>query len=218
MAGNWPDELPAEQQLAVSYCGADIRDALQSALHLDAHLARLVAKGSEPILAQIRLAWWRDQLRLPSEQRATGEPILEFIGPSWHGREAALVALVDGWEELTSGPALEGGAIERFAHARAGVLEAVAGIACLPALATQCRNAGLRWALADFAMHTSNQDEQSCARKLASAVERPGRLPRHFRGIALLEGLATRSLRNGAPLLSGRLGALAALRLGLFGR
>jgi hypothetical protein len=39
-----------------------------------------------------------------------------------------------------------------------------------------------------------------------------------LRGIAVLRGLSRRALDRGEPLMEGRGGAVAAMRLGLFGR
>jgi phytoene synthase len=76
------------------------------------------------------------------------------------------------------------------------------------------------WALGDLAANLSDPVERALV--LAVAKEETGYTPlggRSLRPLAILGGLGRRALaKGGAPLLDGRRAALAALRLGLFGR
>lgn len=93
------ETLPAIQRLALAYAPARTRDATLALLALDGRLAGVLRSASEPMLAQIRLAWWRDILGREAAERPSGEPLVALLEP-W-GREAGeLVALVDGWEQL----------------------------------------------------------------------------------------------------------------------
>ncbi|WP_095011058.1 hypothetical protein [Tsuneonella mangrovi] len=212
------EPLPPERNLALAYMDGQLRPAASAAFALDARLAALVAQASEPLLAQMRLAWWRDQLRLKPSERALGEPLLAAFGQHWTGQEGVLLAMVDAWEELLGDAPLPKSAIARFAEGRAQAFAALARLAAMDRWAADCVRAAQRWTLADFALHTGNGEERDLARALATEFDRPKRLPRQLRGLAILESLATRSLANGRPLMEGRSGAMLALRVGLFGR
>lgn len=78
-----------------------------------------------------------------------------------------------------------------------------------------------QWALADLALHLSARPEAGLARGLAleGGRERPARLPRALRPLAVLRGLTLRALRRGScEVLDGPGAMIAALRIGLAGR
>ncbi len=215
-----PGELPLIERLVLAYAPASSRPAFLCLLTLDHRLAQIVSQASEPLLAQMRLAWWRDELSKPSERRPIGEPLLAAIGEVWSGEDNALLALVNGWEELLAEPPLPAAAAENFANGRAAGFTAVAKIAGEPDCEAAVSLAARRWALADLAAKTSDMDEK--AEVVATGLDlgdAPIRLPRAMRPLLVLDGLARASLAaGGAPLMQGRRNMLAAMRLGLFGR
>jgi phytoene synthase len=78
----------------------------------------------------------------------------------------------------------------------------------------------MRWACADLAAGLGDPEERALALEAARGLgsERIG-LSRGLRTLAVLDGLARRSLaRGGGPLLSGLPSGLLAIRLGLAGR
>lgn len=188
-------------------------------LALDRRLSRIVSNASEPLLAQMRLAWWRDELARPAAQRPHGDAVLDAIGVHWAGSEGVLAALVDGWEAMLGEPPLMPSAAKSFANARSIPIAHLAGPYQSDAW-LRSHAAATRWAMADASAHVSNSEERQCFVKLG--LERAatvGRIPRALRGLAVLEGLALRALRaGGAPLMQGRGAALLAMRLGIFGR
>lgn len=208
------DELPLPQRLAASYAPAKLGKRWRAFLLLDARLAGFVANASEPMLAQMRLAWWRDMLAKPIDDRPQGDPLLEAIGALFEGRETQLTAMVDGWERIIADPPLTDGAIDEFADGRATAISAIS------AKARVVSNAARAWALTDLAVHTSDPSERF--RILARArgfADRAEPVDRDLRPLAVLFALARRSLRNGGtPLLQGRSAILLAFRVGLFGR
>lgn len=210
--------LPPPQRIAVAYTPPAAREPLAALLALDAHLGRLVAGSSEPMLGQIRLAWWREELAKPPEARARGNPELEMLGARWAGEEDALIGLVDGWERLLGAAPLPAEAIAAFAAGRGGGIAAFAKLVGSRQRSEDAAAAGRRWALANLAERVSDAREREDCRSLFAASGRPPRLPRMLRGLTVLEGLATRAIARREPLMAGRGGALAALRLGLFGR
>ncbi|WP_182849666.1 squalene/phytoene synthase family protein [Pelagerythrobacter aerophilus] len=212
--------LPLPQRLALNYAPERIRAQTAALFALDARLGELVAKANEPLLAQLRLAWWRDELSKPQEERARGDPILDTLGETWPGEEHALIRLIDGWEQLVGAAPLPGSALESFADGRAGAFAALARLAGEPSAEEIARDAGRVWALADLAARVSDDQERQTACRLAEGQEhRFPRLPRALRPLAVLRGLAHRALLlGGAPLVTGRRDILAALRLGMIGR
>jgi 15-cis-phytoene synthase len=208
--------VPTEQRLALAYAGSGQHPVLLGFFALDARLAAIVRGASEPLLGQVQLAWWRDQLALPSELRPRGEPLLALLG-AWQGEGASLSALVDGWELLLDSGPLDRTALAAHAEARARGWAALARLAGAPAHADEAQRAGRNWAAVDLAMRLGQGDEHAAARALAEQQDwRPLRLPRSLRPLAVLHGLARRR-RGQAELLDGPLALGAALRLGLFG-
>ncbi len=215
-----PDELSLPLRLAVSYAPASIRHATLGLMVLDQRLANFVRQAHEPILAQMRIAWWRDELAKPPANRSKGDPLLEVIGQFWRGEEAVLLGLVDGWEQLLSEPPLTADIIDGFVDARAEAFVALARISKSVTRQQAVRVAAKRWALADLSANLSRPVERDAAITAARALgdERMD-LPRTMRPLAVLDGLARKSIRRGGtPLLGDRWAALHAIRLGLFGR
>ncbi len=94
------EQFPPEQHLALAYTPAGLRPKLAALLAFDQRLARIASSGTEPALAQMRLAWWRETLTKPVPDRPQGDAVLDALGQHWTGGEAELIALVDGWEIL----------------------------------------------------------------------------------------------------------------------
>lgn len=212
------EALPPERRIALALTHASLRPALHALLALDARLGGLVTRTREPLLGQIRLAWWRERLSETPPGRPQGDPLLDAIAAAWPGSPALLVALVDGWEELLGPAPLPSESLARFAAGRGASLVALADLAGAGTRPAAIAAAGKRWALADFAGRSSHSGERAAALALAAAIPPPEPLPRALRGIAVLDGLAARAVARGEPLLAGRGAALAALRLGMFGR
>jgi phytoene synthase len=208
--------LPTEQRLALAYAGAAQRAVFLGFFALDARLAGIVRGASEPLLGQLQLAWWRDQLALPVEKRPRGEPLLAVLA-EWRGEQKALSDLVDGWELLLAESRLEVAALASHGQARAGAMAAAARLLGAGRHADEARRAGLGWALADLAGRLGQGEESAGARELAAQQDwNTARLPRSLRPLTVLYGLARRG-RGAKELLDGPLALGAALRLGLFG-
>ncbi|MFN2100632.1 hypothetical protein [Altererythrobacter sp. MF3-039] len=193
------------------------RLAFATLLALDQRLARIVSQATEPMLAQIRLAWWRDELAKPLEMRLTGDAVLDAIGESWRGEEAALSALVDAWELLLIEPPLPDHIADKFVQGRAEPFAAHAKVAA-PHYVGGATDAATIWAAMDAAIHASDASERSAFRARTLKLDLPN-LPKSLRGLVVLAGLSRRTaLRDEPILMAGRGGAVAALRLGIFGR
>ncbi|TMM49946.1 hypothetical protein [Qipengyuania marisflavi] len=206
----------------VALASAKARDALVLAplLAMDARLSRIVAQVREPLLAQMRLAWWRDELGKPAADRPKGDAVLGAFGIHCTGLEPAAIALVNGWEALLDDPPLSAAAATSFADGRGALLVGFSNISGLSADADEAARAGRLWAMGELASLSSEPDERAQALALADTDAHPAlHLPSRLRPVAVLGGLSRRAiLRGGAPLLGDRMSPLAALRLGLLGR
>lgn len=168
-------------------------------------MAGVVREAREPVLAQIRLAWWRERLAEPADKRPTGEPLLALLGH----HAAAFGPLVDGWEALLGEAPLPKSALSDFAEGRARALGGLADVLGIPQEPSE--RAGRSWALADLATRLGDLEELANVAVLKAETQGFPRLPRAMRPLVVLHGLASRS-RNGPIAL------LTAMRLGILGR
>ena len=199
------------QRLALAYASARARLPTLALLALDVRLAGIVRHSHEPMLAQLRLAWWREQLKSDAANWPAGEPLLAAL-KSWQGRHGALTALVDGWELLTGPAPLDPSALDGFAEARGDAFVALAEVAGARDDPDKVRALGRAWALTDLATNVAHPDEREAARVLAEAARAP-RVTRTMRPLTVLHGLAQRRRQGLSPT-----SLLAAMRLGLLGR
>ncbi len=96
-------QLPPPANLAVAYTPVAFRHAFALLLQLDARFADIVRKAREPMIAQIKLAWWRDAFTAEPALRPKGEPLLQSLGACGDViSPSALQDLVSAWE-LTLG-------------------------------------------------------------------------------------------------------------------
>lgn len=199
------ESLSPVHRLALSYAPTAARAMWLGLLALDTRLAQVVREAREPMLAQIRLAWWRERLAEPAAKRPAGEPLLALLGD----HAAAFAPLVDGWEALLGEAPLPAGSLQAFADGRARALGGLAVL--LGAAGDPAERTGRRWALTDLAARLSHPDERAEVAALLAAAPPPADLPRAMRPLVVLHGLASRD-RNGPITL------LTAMRLGILGR
>ncbi len=204
-------KLPDWAPIVLASANNRLRPILTSALLLDSKLARLALSGDEPALAQLKLAWWRDELQMErcSSMVLPPDPLLASLLRTWTTSKASLVALVDGWEELVGSPPWEPSAVNAFASGRAALFEGLTSLlGCtdyLPAAAAH----GEMWARADF-MHFSSKGSER--------IPILPSLPRELRPLAIIGKLSARAIkRGGRPLFGDRLSPFVALRLRIFG-
>ncbi|MEM6585279.1 MAG: hypothetical protein AAF692_05950 [Pseudomonadota bacterium] len=212
--------LPDEARLALAYTPEFLRGPLRIFFEFDARLARLVTATSEPMLGQVRLAWWRDTLGMAVSERPRGDEVLDAIGQHWVGAEDALVALVNGWENMLTEPPMSKEAVLAFADGRG---QALAGLNFFggggEATVKNLRETGRLWALADAASHLPQGGERDIFVSLGLSIAPTSALAAPYKGVAVLAALAVRSIQaGGKPLMAGRGAALVALRAGILGR
>ncbi|MDB5726253.1 MAG: hypothetical protein JWQ16_3007 [Novosphingobium sp.] len=207
------DSLPAVQRVALAYALPSSRKAWLGLLALDTRLAQLVRETREPMLGQIRLAWWRERLAEAPAKRPKGEPLLALLGDS-----ERLLPLIDAWEAMLGAAPLPRTTIAEFAEGRGQALAGLAAALGHPAAVADTAQLGRSWALADLGLRLSHPEERAHAAALIAAEgHHHPRLPREMRPLVVLHGLAVRDLRRGND--EAGMGALfATLRLGIFGR
>lgn len=212
--------LPTAQRMAIAYTPSGCRMQTAVLLALDSQLAAFMASSGEPLLKQMRLAWWRDSLEQSPKQRPRGNTLLDCIGQCWPGEEGALVSLVNGWEMLL---AEWNGGREAMPAFGDGRVHAFCGLGRLLGVRESDEDIALaarRWSYFDLVEHLSDEGERADALVAASALPQiPITLPRALRSLAILDGLARRALRLGnIRLIGDRFSPLAAMRLGILGR
>ena len=201
--------LPAERRLALAYAPARSRPLWRGLFVLDQRLGAVAAAQREPMLAQIKLAWWREQMAKPATARARGEPVLALLD-AWGDAAGDLQPLVDSWELLLGDQSLSSASASQIAEQRSAVCQALAVQLGLPGLAPNIGHAAQGWALADLAALTG-------APALAAQHDWAAlKLPRDLRPLAVLYGLARRS-RGRTALMPGPRAGLRAVRLGILG-
>lgn len=213
------DSLPTAQRVALGYASRTRFACFSSIFALDAHCGHLLRHSKEPMLAQMRLAWWREALARPVEDWPRGNPLFEHLSV-WAGEEQALIRLVEGWEYLTGEAPLPAAEFEHFAARRADAFVGLARLIGAQEYASSCRAAAYRWAVADLCQGLTHPEERDHALSIARALDpSPIRLPRALRPLGVLDTLARLAIRRGGgPLFADRHAAAVALRYGLIGR
>jgi phytoene synthase len=184
-------ELAPPERLAVAYAPAAARPLWIALLALDQRLSRAVREASEPLIAQLKLAWWRDRLRTTAAQWPAGEPLLALLRP-FDGEREALEALVDAWEGTIARENKEA-ELAALAAARSGAVGALGRVIGCKADPGPVMALARQWTYP------------------GAEAGRSDRLPRALRPLVILANL---------PALSqGGLPALARIvRLGMVGR
>lgn len=211
------DRLGRAPRLALAYAPTSRRALVAALLVLDEQFAGFVRNASEPVLAQMRLAWWRDRFAQDPSDWPQGNPLLaQFADLGLEARH--LGGVVDGWEHVLDERPLGEDQIAAHARGRASGWAALANHFDHPESAPAAERAAMRWTLVDFAWHIAEEEERGTALAAARTLARAVKLPRALRTAGVLGGLAARSLETGRPPLSRASDMTAALRIGLFGR
>ncbi len=206
------ETLPLAHRLALSYAPGSNRKPVLALLALEARLSAILRQRGEAIIAQMKLAWWRDRFAEDVAQWPLGEPLLDLLR-GWPGDRAVLGRLVDGWEVLLE-ERLDRALIQDFASSRAGAWSELGSSAADEIAARQ-------YALADLALHLEPGHERSEADALLGDARAKGQpaCSRKLRPLAVLRALALRARdRDSAELLDGPAAMALAFRVGIVGR
>ena len=212
-------DLDPDRHLVLAYAPARARPALEALWRLDVTLGAVVAGAREKMVARIRLAWWREALERLDTALPPAEPVLQALAGSVlpAGVEgAALAAMEEGWSVLLDEGPLDATALQSFAARRGGLLFRYS--ADLLGATADVEPAGARWALVDFARHSSRPEEAATAMRLAAGIAEPPAWPKTLQPLAMLSLLARRDLAQGGPPFErqggpGRMARLLAYRL-----
>ena len=168
-------DLDPDRRLALAYVPAARRAALEALWRLDVTLGSVLATGREPLISQIRLAWWREALEKLDREPPPAEPVLEArratssppasAAPSWRrwrraGRRSCRPSR---WEPDE---------LQLYAAARGGRLFALSA-RLLGADEPGVAAAGEAWALVDLARRSGNPAEAE--RRSGRRAGAPGR-------------------------------------------
>lgn len=184
-----------ERTLALTYAPVEARQSLAALLSLDDALASLLRTTTEPAVAQIRFAWWRERLAELGGTVTPAIPVLQVVADHVVAlgiSGSRLVGIVEGWEVLIEAERLDRDTLSQFAQKRGGTLFAIgaelSGSKAFP-------EAGQGWALSDLVSHLTAQSEAELAREMAlQALDRPFRWPRRARALGALALIARMDL------------------------
>ena len=195
-------DLDPDRRLALAYGPARARAALEALWRLDVTLGAVLAGKREPMVARIRLAWWREALERLDTAPPPPEPVLQSVAahvlPAGIAG-ASLAAMEEGWSILLAEESLDAEALQAYARLRGGLL--FRHSARLLGAAGEVESAGARWALVDLARHSTNPGEAAAALKAAAGLAPEPAWPRALRALAMLSLLARRDLeRAPSPL------------------
>jgi phytoene synthase len=94
-------DIAPPTRLAITYAPAHIQPAFTLMLQFDMRFADILRKAREPMIAQIKMAWWRDAFAKAPHLRPTGEPLLQALNETeGYIPLSALEALASAWETL----------------------------------------------------------------------------------------------------------------------
>ena len=195
-------DLDPERRLVLAYVPSARRGALETLWRLDVTLASVLVTGREPLISQIRLAWWREALEKLDRELPPAEPMLEAVARDLLPAGvtgAELAGLEQGWAMLLSPETLSTGDLSAYAAERGGRLFALSARLLVGDLADVAA-AGEAWALVDLARRSGQQPEARAALDLAAGRAVPGSWPARLRPLGMLAALARRDAQRGLPL------------------
>ena len=187
------DALSPPSRLALAYAKGPVRPFLELLLNLDNRLAAIVGNGKEPLIGQMRMAWWRDVITKTAEQRPQGDPLLArltaldgtAIGDAV---QAAMLKLVEAWDMLLANAAWTPDVLHAHAHAKAkaifGGFADIMGVEVPDAAA--CIHAGEYWAYSGLLQHCQTAAQYDAVSAALVAQVAPHRLRRKMRPLAIL--------------------------------
>ncbi len=190
--------LDPDRNLALAYAKARDRSLYKALFLLDERLGRCVASARDPMLAQIRLAWWRDALLGLHERDQDRDPLLstlKILSADGGFDVTSLAAMVDGWEYLLQELPLLDDHLVRFAELRGGQLFSLLSGCDDP----HVRDAAQLWALVDVSRRLRCDVTVRRALVLASSRSTQGlalRFDTRHRPLAILARFAERDCQG----------------------
>jgi phytoene synthase len=193
--------LDPDRTLALSYVPTARRAAVGALWYLDAALGAVVSGGKEPMIARIKLAWWREALERLDHAPPPAEPTLEAAAVYLLPRGlsgAELSAMEGGWTVLLGEDALSAEELQAYAAERGATLFRLTARLLGAEVSSEQVEAGQCWALADLARH-SGEPDSGAALAAARGLVREEKWPSTLRPLGMLAILAARDVRADVP-------------------
>ena len=194
--------LDHDRALALAYVPAAHRSAVEALWRLDATLSAVLSTGREPVISQIRLAWWRESLEKLDHEPPPAEPVLRAAASSLLPAGitgAALSEMESGWALLLSPDPLGPDDLAAYAAQRGGLLFRFTAQLLGAELPQGGEAAGGAFALVDLARHSANEADSEAALAAARATDWSRHWPAPLRPLGMLAALARRDLDPGRP-------------------
>ena len=113
-------EIDPPVRLAVTYVPVRFRFAFALLLRVDKRFAAIVRAARDPMIAQIKMAWWREAFEKAPHLRPKGEPLLNALNEVGDVIPLpALEALIAAWEPLLGSEPWSQQVIDRHTEFRA---------------------------------------------------------------------------------------------------
>jgi len=197
-------ELDADRALALTYIPSKWRPAVEALWRLDAALGAVLAGGREPLISQIKLAWWRDSLEKLDQAKPPAEPVLQAaardilpLGVSG----ADLSELEQGWTGLLSPDPLTDEELASYAARRGALLFRLSGAILGHQLSPEMERGGEAWALVDLARHSNAADAAAAFEAARERADARVHWPSRLRPLGMLAALARRDINRGVAEL-----------------
>jgi 15-cis-phytoene synthase len=181
------DIIDPAKRLALTYAKDDSRAVLTTLLMFDLRVSQIMSKVSEPLIGQMRMAWWRDALMKPAQDRPKGEPLFQELASLQHNIAPPLIHLVDAWSALLAAEEWNNDVLAQYAYNRSqGIFGGFAGVLGIPDdMRTKLINIGERWALVDL-LSFAKTSQQADAINACLPKAPDHRVPRAVRALSML--------------------------------
>jgi phytoene synthase len=202
------EPIGADRELALLHTPAQMRPAFEALWALDAAMGDVVARSTEPALAAVKLAWWRERLEELDSGTPPAEPRLQDAARELVPRAisgARLAGLEAGWAALLQ-PEVDAAAVGE----RGALLFAI-GRELLGGSDERLADAGALYALASVGRRGVPELFEPAGAQLARLSAH--RFPRRLRPLTMLARAAARDLsRQEAEGSRARVAAMLAHR------
>ena len=106
-------------RLATAYARLELRAAFSLLLRFDDRIAGIVGRSTEPMIAQMKIAWWHDAIATAKDDRPRGEPLLIELNEIDNGTLIdAIQRLLDAWGLLLANEQWSADILSAFAQGR----------------------------------------------------------------------------------------------------
>lgn len=197
-----PQGLNADQKLALSYVPQTRRAALAALWQLDAALGAVLAGGRDPMIRQIKLAWWRESLQRLDQADPPAEPLLKVLAGQVlpmgiSGTELALME--EGWAWLLTPETLDDVELNAYAAGRGGRLFLLSARLLGGKSVDNLDRMGEAWALVDLARRSRHPDDIEVALAAARRRDAIEYVPSGLRPLSMLAVMARRDAQPDRP-------------------